>query len=110
MRSAITHLRLDAVDVFVTHLDKAAQAHRCRRTAVLRGVEVFDRLGAAFLEDATQSGVETGPPGDAPFEEGEAELGEARGHAAEEECAAGRLTRGREMTELVVDVIFTGDA
>ena len=79
--------------------------------AIERGrVVVRDRVAAPLREVTEDVGVERAAPGDAAFEEGKAQLGEAPGYAAEEERARDGLVAGGEVADVVRDVIGGGVA
>ena len=76
------------------------------RDVEARGVERLHRVDVALLVVPEQVGVELGRPGDATFQERQAQLGESPRHSSHDQRAADRLLRGGEVAEVVVDVVL----
>ena len=68
-------------------------------------VEPCQGLAVALLPCVDQAVEEAHPLGDAPLEQGDAQVGEAAGHATEEQGFGQRPPSGGEVPDLVVDEV-----
>src|SRR6185312_9210117 len=79
-------------------LDEAAQ----QRAVELLRVHIGDAVAPAPLPMLDEIGKELAAPADAAFEEGEAQIGEAPRHSAEEQRLGDGLAGGSEMADMII--------